>query len=299
MTAQNSIKPYINWDNIKNPIYEHKDWCVKDAAMAYDKGWFYLYFSAFFYDSGKERSHLVSVRTRDFIRYSEPLFIWSGMEKGWEGLASPDIVKYEGTYYLTYNTWGDKPGKPNQLFYATSKDLKKWDTYKPLAQNVTKGLRSIDAALAFDNKKIYLVFKMGQVSQIAVADSIESYDWKLIGRPLGKIWFENGQFIHIDSCWYLLSTQKRHEPYLAKMSDNIKSINDWLKYETPEKCVVPVESFNSDESSNAASIYDFRSDNGFFYLLYAGRTEGLSHAGRGDNKLGLARSKDKITWEIP
>ena len=38
---------------------------------------------------------------------------------------------------------------------------------------------------------------------------------------------------------------------------------------------------------------------GFFYLLYAGTDEVSSYEGRGHVKLGLARSRDLVTWEVP
>ncbi|NJK95417.1 MAG: hypothetical protein HC905_11340 [Bacteroidales bacterium] len=146
-------KPFIDWANLKNPVYSQPGWSTKDACMMYNDGWFYLYFSAFFYDAGRERSHVVSVRTQDFKTYSEPLFIWSGMEEGWIGLCSPDISRINNTWILTFNSWGDKEGKPNQLFYATSTDLVRWSGLKPLARNITNDVRAIDAAIIPFNKK--------------------------------------------------------------------------------------------------------------------------------------------------
>jgi len=33
------------------------------------------------------------LKTRDFVQFSEPLFVWAGMAEGWIGLCSPDLVR--------------------------------------------------------------------------------------------------------------------------------------------------------------------------------------------------------------
>ena len=128
----------IDWNNLENPVYQHEDWSTKDACMIYKDGMYYIFFSAFYHDRGRERSHVVGIKTSDFETFSEPLFIWDGQEDGWIGMASPNITKIDNTYYLTYNSWGNKLFKPNQLFYATSTDLETWENNKPLATNLTK-----------------------------------------------------------------------------------------------------------------------------------------------------------------
>ncbi len=292
-------KPFIDWANLRNPVYSHPGWSVKDASMVYDRGWFYIFFSAFYHDAGKERSHVSAVRTRDFREFSEPLFVWSGREDGWEGAASPDVVRHKGRYYMTFNTWGDKPGKPNQLMYATSTDLVHWTGFLPLAADITAGVRSIDAAVAFDRGRVMLVYKREQTPQVATAPRIDSPQWDSVGRPMGDTWFENAQFIRIDGRWWMLATHKGHKPYLSRIDGDGSDPRHWLRYGEPGPCVVPKEGFNTSDLSNAASLCDFRSRDGYFYLLYAGTTENKSHAGRGDNTLALARSKDLVTWEVP
>jgi hypothetical protein len=48
------------------------------------------------------------------------------------------------------------------------------------------------------------------------------------------------------------------------------------------------------ERANAAFLTD-----GFYYLLYAGRTDIESFSGRGHAKLGLARGRDLAVWDVP
>lgn len=53
------------------------------------------------------------------------------------------------------------------------------------------------------------------------------------------------------------------------------------------------------ERANAAFLTDAREQDGFFYLLYAGSTETRTFSGRGHARLGLARSRDLVTWDVP
>ncbi len=158
---------FIEWDKIKNPIYQREGWSVKDASMIYHKpsGEFHLFFSAFFETKGKIRSHVASVKTKDFVNFSEPLFVWSGEEIGYKGFAAPEIIELDGKFILTYNSWGDKFMKPNKLFYAVSEDLKSWDKHRPLALNVTKNKRAIDVTLAYENGKYIINWKEGRIIQ--------------------------------------------------------------------------------------------------------------------------------------
>ena len=44
-TAQQ--KPFIDWQGLSNPVLFYPDWSIKDVAMAYRRGTFYVFFSAF------------------------------------------------------------------------------------------------------------------------------------------------------------------------------------------------------------------------------------------------------------
>jgi hypothetical protein len=303
ITFSNCKTPDINkgiipWNRISNPIYDHADWSVKDACMEYRNGNTYIFFSAFFYDSGRERSHVVCIRTKDFKTFSEPIFIWSGIEDGWIGMCSPNITFTDGKYYMSYNSWGDISERPNQLFYAVSSDLEKWESVqKPLAQSLTLGKRSIDASLAKYDNKWYLVWKEEQTPRIAFADSINSDNWEILGTPAEGRWFENSQFLIIDQKVNMLVTASAHQPNICTiLGDPLIPLN-WLNWSEFKRFDIKTQNWNTDNNANSAFLVDWRNTDGYFYLLYAGRTEKLSHRGRGDNKLGLSRSKDMLNWE--
>ena len=284
-------------DNSINPIYPvDKDWSVKDACMIYRDGYYYIFSSAFLNADGRIRCHIMGVKTADFKTFSEPLFLDYGKELGYIGLASPDIVYHNGTYYLTYNSWGDKKGVPNQLYYATSTDLNNWEFHKPLAKNLTEGIRAIDVAIAFYNNRVHLVYKEKQTTVFAYADHIDSNEWKFIPKKL-KGWYENYQFINIDSQWYMMTTNRLHFPTLFSMKGDPALIESWTDWKLEYILLPPKQAFNTNERANAAAIQDLREVDGYFYMIYAGRTESRSHLRRGNNKLALIKSKDLISWE--
>lgn len=307
-------EPFIDWETLQNPVYDQQQvtgdfWSTKDACMIYKDGAFYLFFSAFFEADGRVRSHVVGVRTDDFKTFSEPMFLWDGRDDGWIGMCSPEIHKHEGIYYLTYNSWGDKDGRPNQLFYATSTDLEMWDKHKPLARSATvdengNPVRAIDAALAFHNGRVYLSWKERQTPMFAVADRIDAAEWTRLGSP-DPGWYENAKFLMIDGHWHMLATargpepKRDHLPNLTRLRGTGDEDSDWLDWEPFRTLEIPYEGFNTDNRANAAFLADWRDHDGYFYLLYAGRTQGQTHAGRGDNRLGLARSTDLMEWVVP
>ena len=288
---------WFDWSRLHNPIYAHEGWSVKDACMVHSDNAVYLFFSAFFWDRGRERSHVVGVRTTDFRTYSNPLFQIDGREADWYGLCSPDLTKVDDVFVLTYNSWGDHPDKPNQLFYATSQDLTEWTFGQPLAPELTHGVRAIDAAVTQHHGRIFLSWKERQTPQIAWASNLEG-PWHRLGRP-GKGWFENQQFLTLDDTPHMLITRKDFQPYLMELEGNLEEETAWLRWSAARRLEVPQQAFNTHDRTNAAYLADWRHHDGYAYLLYAGSTEGHTHAGRGDNRLGLARSRDLQVWDVP
>lgn len=294
---------FIPWNEISNPVLAVEDWAVKDACMVFKDSVFYIFAGAFYYeDNGHFASHVVCFRTKDFINFSKPLFIWDGFDDGWLGMASPNITRYKNKYYLTYNSWGDKPGKKNQLFYAVSDDLINWEKDIPLAESITNNLRAIDAAIYFHNEKCFLVYKEFQTPKIAYADSIDSNEWTVLGNP-GLGWFENAQLIKIDNDIMLFATIKDsiHGPAISYLEGNPDKPEEWMQWKPlkPLNATIPQEIYNSHEKANAASVADWRKYDGYFYLIGAGTTEGKTFEGRGNCKLGLYRSFDFEEWETP
>jgi len=292
-----SAQPSLDWNSLKNPVYSRQGWSIKDSCMAEKDGEFFLFFSAFNFDRGQYRCYVSGVKTQDFKTFSEPFFIWTGEEGGWKGMCSPNISQISDTWYLTYNSWGDDKSKPNQLFYAASKDLEHWKKDQPLAAEVTAGKRSIDAAIAFANNRYYLVYKEYQTPRMAVSKALE-HGWKNLGTVPGA-WFENAEFINIDGHWQMLITDRGHLPCLRKIRNDGAKDEDWSNPGEFVRLEIPLQKFNTVERANCAFLLDRRSVDGFFYLLYSGRNQGLGHEGDKYFKLGMARSSDLKTWLAP
>lgn len=321
-----SSNPFIiNWDHLLNPIYEHKGWSVKDACMiAYDEKIF-LFFSAFYRDRWRERSHIVGVYSQDGIRFSDPFLLIDGKKDGWTGMCSPSIRQINDTFYLLFNSWGDvHPNhQKNQLLFATSTDLIHWSTPQPIAKNLTEGIRCIDIEMYFQKNQYIIMWKerlrgFGDRPRIAIGSQMTG-PFHFIQDGLMRFYLannqitpgnhENFQIFRIQSKaevkFYCLVTvygtkmPNSHLPYLYEMQGNGELESDWLTWIHGRPLDIPQEQFNTNHRANSPFLTDWSDNNGYYYLLYAGRTEGVSHAGRGNNKLGIARSKDLIHWVIP
>jgi len=276
-----------------NPVYPAAGsrWGVKDACVAYKDGVYYIFASAFYEDGGRERAHLIGVSTPDFKTFSEPLFCLDGQEMGLIGLCSPNLTLRGGVYYMTYNSWGDQESEPNQLYYATSEDLMRWAFHKPLARGLTQGRRSIDAAVWFTADGVLLAYKDGQTLCFAMADSIAADVWTPVPSKVSA-WYENYCFAQEDGQLYMMATNRLHLPVILAMQNG-----DYGDWRVVKRLLPPVQGFNTNERANAASV-TYIPEQGRWLMIYAGRTEGVSHAGRGDNRLALAQSPTLMgQWE--
>jgi hypothetical protein len=303
---------FIDWQSLKNPVLSYPNWSVKDAAMAYRKGTFYVFFSAFYPDRGQVRCHVVEINTLDFKHYSEPIFDFDGEKDGWLGMCSPDVQQLYGKYVMTFNSWGHKPGKPDQLFFIASDDLVHWSHPRTLALNLTEAgdQHVIDAALAQADGGYYLAYKeqtpgTPKRPRMAFSRSLDGpFTYVQDGLPdllmeNGKdngLLHENYEFISIDRNWYMLTTDYLPQaPYLYRQEPD----SHWLRWTHGYTFAIPRETFNADKVADASALYDWRKFDGYYYLIYAGRTEDQSYLGRGWNQIGLARSKDLIHWSVP
>lgn len=300
-------QPLLDWKNLSNPVLSYPDWSIKDSAMAYRNHVFYVFFSAFYPKEGNTISHVVEVSTPNFKHFSAPILNFDGEEEGWIGMCSPDVQLLHGQYVMTLNSWGDKPGKPNELFYMTSPDLVHWSKRQTLALNLTGANRVIDAALAAADGGYYQIWKEGlphgkMRPRLAFAKSLQGpFHYVGDGYPAllmanGKddgLTHENYEFIQGDGKWYLLTTDYTPEGlYLYTLEPGSR----WLKWTQGYQLDTPQEKFNTNNRDNAAAIYSARQYDGYYHLIYAGRTEGETFARRGWNRLGLARSKDLVHW---
>jgi len=237
-------------------------------------------------------------------------------------MCSPDIVKIGDTYYLTFNSWGYDKLRPNALFYMKSKDLIEWSPRRSLAANLTEGRQVIDVAVQRHRDRFYLIFQRedNKHPYIATAKKMDG-PWSFVGEDgrarlllpdgtEGKRAHENYQLMRIDGRWTLVSNDfMPHRTYLYALRGTGDKPEDWLVWENGRRLEIPAEKWNTIDLDNAAALRDLRKYDGYFYLLYAGKSEfrnsdfvgpGTSRPwARGWNRLGLARSSDLLHWETP
>jgi hypothetical protein len=196
--------------------------------------------------------------------------------------------------------------------------------------------RNIDGALARAGSHFILGYKKNQkfyVTRSTTGALDGSWDKPLQARPgeresfLDYIppyytfiggWAENYQFINIDGKWHLIATayvgtpyQKLksfvfgytagHETFIYAMKEEATGDNpkDWSNWVNKTRIEVPDEGWNRVMRSNSGFLCDWREYDGYFYLFYAGADDSDSFAGRGHGKIGVIRSRDLITWELP
>lgn len=340
------MKATIEWGLLKNPILEHPDWSFKDATMIRYKNDFHLFTSAF----NEERSTVAQLTTPNFRDFSGFHLHLDGSDSGHVGMCSPSITQVDGTFILCLNSWGSHSGNQNQLFYLESEDLRTWSELRPLAPDLTRGVRAIDGALTRRFGTWFLVWKAGGDTFFGHSQNLDR-GWELIGSGKGSLinnegidiaeqgqYHENFQFLEIDGTQHLLSTDYNpHHPWLYRIAGESHKIENWSKWTGGQRLYIASEDFNSvpndhpavkrndfqrslhpcwdnerriqivDGLDNAAWISDWREYDGYFYVLYGGKSEigrnrfngtASGHAWpRGWNRLGLSRSRELKNWK--
>lgn len=330
LLAEAATKPVIHWSHLHNPVLSYSDWSIKDFAVAQQDNQFYLFFSAFYQDNGQLRSHVVEITTRDFKTFSKPIMNFDGEESGYVGMCSPDVQKIGDIWELSFNSWGDNAKHlQHQLFYMTSPDLIHWSPRHPFAENLTAGEGADDLTVTRIGNQYYAMWKepviphglprtvaveksqtppwnYGLRPRLAVAKNL-SGPWSFVGTGYptlkmadGKengLIHENFQFVWIDGALHVFSSAypHGHHAYLYALLNPANPL-DWgsgIEFD------IPTEGYNGVVPYDAGAVYDWRKQDGYFYLIYAGHGDKGSYAGRGWNRMSLARSKDLVHWTVP
>jgi len=311
------LTPILNWAALTNPILSREDRMLKDQAVVYRNGYFYIFASQRFDDDdpqadGKKK---MFYRTPDFTNYET--FQDPDLPNG---VGSPDVSYHDGVYYMVYqypvdNYVGDEDAF-RRLFLTTSTDLIDWTPPQELAPWLHRNDRTIDGALGFVNGYFFLGYKRGQMFYVS-----RSLNKQLDGQWLPGIyaapgglfdWAENYQFIKIDGVWHMVATSKDellsegggneytagHAPYIYQVSGNGETLAEWSRWTNKRRLEVPQENWNQMMYANCGFLCDWREYDGYFYLFYAGANDSVSFQGRGHGKIGVARSRDLITWKV-
>lgn len=295
----------VGWAALRNPVLGDDDRALKDAFLIRHAGRWHLGYSEISDDPFRFRLGFAS--TTDFATWVRGETI-DQPETG--GLASPTVVRApDGRFVMTYNSHTRDVGNASsKLYYRTSSDLVSWSS--PTRIHVegadADADRLIDAAIAFTGAGAILFFKLDQTAQVArsASGSIDG-PWQLLGDVTpGAI--ENYQPLRIDGRWHLLATSipLLHRPNLYRLDGDETDPDSFRRWTLVRELAVEEQRWNTGrpllyERANAAFLADAREEEGLFYLLYAGSTETQRFNGRGHARLGLARSRDLVTWEVP
>jgi hypothetical protein len=292
------------WDAIRNPFLEFEDAAIKDAFCVRRGDEWHLGYSRV--TETPFRFRLGFSRTNDFVSFEHGATL---DQEDTGGLASPDVIGWtDGSYVMTYNSHTRDVGTDaNKLYWRTSSDLATWsDAHRFHVDGADAPEdRLIDAALAYTDTAAFLFFKRDQVANVAVSET-RSLDgpWALLG-PIEPGNVENLQVLRIDGTWHLLATSLLpHRPILHRLEGDPAIAESWRVWTKVRELEVPEQSWNTGKSvfyerANAGYLVDDRARDGFFMLVFAGTTELSSYEGRGHVKLGLARSRDLVSWEAP
>jgi hypothetical protein len=299
LSSAGPVPARVAWGKLTNPIVAYPDRAVKDMTVRYVDGIWHMFFS--YIREAPFRFQIGHITSRDLVRWSR-VEVWDDPQT--KGLASPEITLLpSGEYVITYNSHTeDVGGARPKLYYRTTRDFVTYSAPKRLLSNLYtgRGDRLIDAALAATADGYFVAFKEEQRFRIAYR-ALGSLDggFRELDRPSPRI--ENYQFLQIDGKWRLLGTalEGGHRPLLFTLRGDASRRENWSRWDAETELSVPGESWNTRERANSAHLVDHRAVDGFYYLFYAGSTELSRYEGRGHAKIGIARSRDLVRWQVP
>jgi len=304
------------WSRLRNPILAYPTLGIRDPAVRLAAGRWHILVTTV---TGSAPTWGLGATTTADLRSWSPLTTIG--QPGVQGLASPDITRRpDGTYVVTYQSDPGEATPPGQakLYYRTSPDLVHWSAPARLmpAVHAQPSDRLIDAALAWTAHGLFLGYKYGpdgdQHFEIAWSPSSSlTGPWTVVGRPNITVYgdtIENYQFLPINGIWHVLGTSNNLDrPWLFSLAGDPAVPKGWLDWSPGRELEVPAEHWNSSpginsvnyEQSDGAYLCDFRRLDGHFYLFYFGANSLSSYGGWGHTLLGVARSTDLVTWQVP
>ncbi|MFO8056409.1 MAG: GH92 family glycosyl hydrolase [bacterium] len=310
---------FIDWENLENPVLAAPNRMLKDQAVIYKESadTFYIFPSNRFDENDPQRKTRKECfyRTRDFKTYEcihDPdLKVFHNSPNP----GSPDVTRIGDKWYMVFQAGAGDYFR--RLYYSTSEDLEDWSPARKLAPGNHPDQRQIDGALARHHGYYFLGYKGDQTFYVT-----RSREKKLDGEWLPPVkvsvdggWAENYQFLKLEGSWRMMATARdpskfwktliggaytgNHEPYLFEMQGDGTRLEHWANWKDRRRLEVPYEDWNQVMHANSSYLCDFREYDGHFYLFYAGSNDSESFQGRGHGKIGVARSRDLITWDTP
>lgn len=314
--------PTIDWSDLRNPILSATNAGEKDQVMVWFDGKWHMVYSYVRNDPsipGGVEWDIATSSSRNMATWTSP-DPWPA-QQGVLGVAAPQLVKDpDGGFVVTYQSDpGQKDGDQDRLYYRTTENFVTWSRPHPLAQSLatTPGDRMIDGSLAWTPEGLILGFKAGsegsqQAFEIAWSPSGSlNGPWKYVGKPdivVNDDTVERYEFLSLEGTWHLMATSNvLDQPWLFKLAGNPKDPSGWLDWTGGYELDVPKAAWDTGsgissvtyEWANASFLCNASSEDGYYYLLYAGSNELSQFGGWGHAKIGIARSRNLVDWQVP
>jgi hypothetical protein len=314
--------PVIHWNELRNPILSSTSAGEKDEAIVWFAGMWHMLFSYVRYDSRSPGGIYWDIATST----STNLLHWTipspwPVQAGVLGVASPEIaLEPDGNFVVTYQSDpGQTDGAQDRLYYRISANLVSWSDPRPLAQNLAPAPvdRMIDGSLAWTGRGLILGYKAGvagnqQAFEIAWSPNGSlNGPWEYVGKPNIVVYggtVERDEFLAINGRWMLLATSNTlDQPWIFKLAGDPDAPSGWLDWTGGYELNVPRAGWDTGkgissvdyEWANSAFLCNDSAGGGYYYLLYAGSNELSAFDGWGHAKIGIARSRDLVHWQVP
>ncbi|MBV8462581.1 MAG: hypothetical protein JO368_04760 [Acidimicrobiales bacterium] len=308
------------WSRLRNPILASPVAGLKDQALVWWAGSWHLLFS---YVTGQhaapghEQWDIATASSTDLRHWSSPT-PWPDQPGG---VASPDIVRSpDGRFVATYDGPPDEQHTSQaKLYFRTSPDLTHWSAPRRLAPSLhpQPGVRMIDAALAWSGNGLVLGYKVGTTSQHQAFEVAWSASgslggpWRVLGHPDVSVYgdtVENYEFLVVDGLWRLVATSNvGDQPWMFTLGGAPTDPMSWLRWTDGTQLAIPAGSWDSGpgvssvgyERANSVFLCALRPSGGTVLATYAGSSELSEFGGWGHAAIGMARSTDLVTWQVP
>jgi hypothetical protein len=283
----------VPWDTLRGPLVDRPGESLSDVSVRFTVGQWHLFASRLTTATGRrDVAHLVSVDTTRWT-LAEAIDVPTAA-----GLTTPDLTRDDdGLFLLTATEVAADAVKPTTWAWR-SDDLATWDAPQAFDPESGTGLERTTSAVTLGHARVGLIAMSTENGEPWVSVSrtrdIEGY-WgpAAVGPPLNL-----PRFLRLGDGWSVLGSQRAGlTPAISALTGDEDKATGWLKWGTPTPLSVPTQAWNAGVPATGASLCDARGIDGFAYLFFAASDTTDFVAGHG--VIGLARSRDLITWQLP
>lgn len=283
----------VPWDTLRGPLVDRPGESLSDVSVRFTVGQWHLFASRLTVASGRrDVVHLVSVDTTRWT-LAGVIDVPSA-----PGLITPDLTRDDdGRFLLTATEVAADVVKPVTWAWR-SDDLSHWDTREAFDPEQGTGLARETSAVTLGHAERGLIAMSTEDGDSLVSIAREGEidaGWTPagVGPPLAL-----ARFLRLDDAWAVLGSQRVDQaPALATLEGREDKVAGWASWSTPRRLTVPTQAWNAGVPATGATLCDARGIDGFAYLFFAGSDTLDFVAGHG--VIGLARSRDLLTWELP